>query len=457
MDRELPVDISGEAAPSSFEAQHSFGLHYQTPHFLPVRIKVSDEANEPNEPEDFYGVRIDQTDEERIEQMLSEAMNTPLDTPVPDEHDSSQDHDSSPSRNFDTTNCNIDRPDTPQSTASTITEPFPDYYESCEANVPPAADRAQEEEEEEAYNYAISKVVDEVIRFGDVDKSIYFLPFSLDTCESPTTVKGIEPVPPAVYEHVGHDGRFTEMEARKMHLCDQIQYILLKSDIKFSLRKRFTALTNMIIEMEYVFWRGKGFPRDFLPFLTPEELFKVKGFAIEIVLYACRLGSILHEEARNANRVRHLVAEIANEKDKSVLIRFRNMSQIILQHSFSNLTKPRSMEQHLLEVFYEIYTRYFYHDFMVFFNHYIQQADYIIPELADLHRISVATEDILRQGIYDYNAVAAVNLDIKDRFLQPAFAQLSEGPAIWQQCVMERQCLDESAEAAPEDEHHQRE
>ncbi|KAE8422047.1 hypothetical protein BDV36DRAFT_291859 [Aspergillus pseudocaelatus] len=120
-------------------------------------------------------VEIPHYDEERIASMLGDATHTPLD--LHEQSDSSEDHDRPLSSSSSNTSCKRsihggpDLPVTPRLVDSELdlssTEPFPDYYESCEQNA-----AVVDKDHEEAYKNAIAKVFEESVRMRELGAGI---------------------------------------------------------------------------------------------------------------------------------------------------------------------------------------------------------------------------------------------------------------------------------------------
>lgn len=210
----------------------------------------------------------------------------------------------------------------------TKSEPFPDYYESCENN-PQIIDK----EHEAAYNYAISKVVEEVIRFREVDSSITELPpldvltprvteylnslaeFEASTSEPNTSTATWEPS--------------TETQLRKITTLQDITVLLERNDLKETTRQRFTALTNLIIRMEFLLFRqnGPGPNQDELT-LNDADLWELNTMTKEMIKFLSTVENQLQSLVEDCVRVAYILCEVKGEPYVTAWTKYKQMSRV---------------------------------------------------------------------------------------------------------------------------------
>lgn len=211
-------------------------------------------------------------------------------------------------------------------TDDTKSEPFPDYYESCEKN-PQLIDK----EREEAYNYAISKVVEEVIRFREVDASITDLPSPDSQIFGMTDyISGGQGAGSSGGNTPAEEWRpASRSEIHRVASFNDMTRILSRSDLKPNLRQRFIGITNMVVRMEHLLFRQhRSMPDDLI--LTNRDLWELNVMATETVRYLSILGNKLQDLVDDAYRVAFILNEISKDKVSS-LTRYQRMAQVVME------------------------------------------------------------------------------------------------------------------------------
>lgn len=204
-------------------------------------------------------------------------------------------------------------------------EPFPDYYESCENN-PQFIDK----EREEAYNYAISKVIEEVVRFREVGPSItdlsspnsQIISTSVNSNHSASSSEGDNPTEawkPA-----------SRSEIHKVTAFNEMTRILARPDMKPNLRKRFMGITNMVIRMEYLLFNKYRPMVDGLV-VSDRDLWELNIMAMESVKYLSSLDNKLRVLIDDTYRVQCCLNALNKEEDVSLETRYQRMAQVVIQ------------------------------------------------------------------------------------------------------------------------------
>ncbi|OJJ47078.1 hypothetical protein ASPZODRAFT_166327 [Penicilliopsis zonata CBS 506.65] len=366
-------------------------------------------------------------------------------------------------------------------------EPFPDYYESCENNV-----QLMDKEHEAAYNYAISKVAEEVIRFRDIDSRVAsfpdFPPQTADPALSETpqtltvkkeavlqpemgekspgadatetaTTRGSQnqtPSPDIEEEIDSPSWLYNSIRASHLHvLLDEVRFLLANPRLKLPIRRRFTAMTNMVIRMNYIIFQQET--RVPIRFFLAEEkdLSEIKILATEIIKYLAIIDLQLQEQVDVAVRVRYILSEIEKDNDISAYTRYQRMAQVVMIH----LKKPRPLERRLLSVFLELYDEYVYTGFLRTSNRQLVLEDEEVNvDRSEVSRLLIALWDILNRVIENYELYVKSMKEMKAQFFAPALDTLQNSPEIWEESWDKHQVMiqmadrERDAEEQPEEE-----
>lgn len=318
----------------------------------------------------------------------------------------------------------------PRSTNGDVSasEPFPEYYESCEAN-----SQVVDKTQEEAYNYAISKVIEEVIRFREVDSSIAALPTPPDSqiiCakEDRKEGDGSERIP-------------TSREANKLISFQDLTQLLIDPGLKPSTQQRFMGLTNMVIRMEFLLFRKDGLKPPG-PSLTNRDLLELNIMASEIMRYLSTVDHKLRELVDIGRRVAFILSEIAKERHISTWIRYRRMTQVVIRqvqstaHGSTNnnrhLKKPRSLERRLLCAFLEFYDSHIYTVFLRSYDRHLAQET-MSSARNNLPGLLAGLWDVLNRAIEHYELYVNMMVDMRNTFFLPVMEELARCPELWQE------------------------
>ncbi|KJK61870.1 hypothetical protein P875_00086620 [Aspergillus parasiticus SU-1] len=225
--------------------------------------------------------------------------------------------------------------------------------------------------------------------------------------------------------------RLHEAEERKLNILEEMKIILRADHMKDDVQRRFTAMTDIILRMEWILFR-----RDVKPdgtrtkeFLSAPIVGEVQELVIPMVQYLAWLDKKLACELNIAKQVLHWIIQIAKDEDLDVYQRFRQMARVIIR----DLRKPRPLEKHLLAVFQDLYDAYVYGDFLDIRNRQILQEEGFHIERDNLTRLLIAGWDILNRAIENYNEIITINLDIKSRFIDPVMERLPRSYEIWEE------------------------
>ncbi|KAL4914109.1 hypothetical protein BDW62DRAFT_204935 [Aspergillus aurantiobrunneus] len=334
-------------------------------------------------------VTIDDSDGPRVEEELNEAINTPFQSPTPSEPDTGL-------------------PSHDRSSSSTVsTEPFPDF-EASEVVVPSDVYKTLEA----VYQYAMSKLAEDIQSQLEMDDSVSAIRESMFSFEeyetqppsgpSVTILEGVRPCTQA-----SHYNHFCQHhETHKIALRNKIKHILMNNEsIPERLRKRFTDISDSVIDMESLLFRSKNFPRDPIRLITVEEITIIRDYATQIVKSLSNLGSLIYREKNKADGIRHLLAAVASQPGLSAPDRFGKMSGLV-NH------------------FYDVL---FYDDFHVMYNNYLVENISYVPQcLRQTSYLLTNIYNILVQMVQDYQELCKINAEIGKRFLIPARDALSQ-------------------------------
>ncbi|KAE8408954.1 hypothetical protein BDV37DRAFT_294523 [Aspergillus pseudonomiae] len=234
--------------------------------------------------------------------------------------------------------------------------------------------------------------------------------------------------------------RLHEAEERKLNILEEMRIILRADHLKDDIQRRFTAMTNIILRMEWILFR-----RDVKPdgihakeFLSAPVVGEVQELAIPMVQYLAWLDKKLESELSISQQVLHWIIQIAKNQDLDVYQRFRQTARVII----GNLRKPRLLEKHLLAVFQDLYDTYVYSDFLNIRNRQILREEGLHIERDNLARLLIAGWDVLSRAIENYSEIITINLDLKSCFVDPIMDRLPRSYEIWEEEWKEhqRQC-----------------
>ncbi|CBF71333.1 predicted protein [Aspergillus nidulans FGSC A4] len=318
----------------------------------------------------------------------------------------------------------------PRSRSSTIsTEPFPDLDASM-SELPSLAYRAQEE----AYKHAMGKVAEEILRMNEIRDHIIAIRGPASSVEdeelarsrsSMIVLEGVRPCPEVSH----HDHFCVQQEAHKRAMHERVdQFLKGREDVPKHFGKRFSAVTSMIVHMEFILFRSKNFPRDPLNQASENDLKTVFHYTTKIIEYFSAVGGLIFRERNNAERARVLISQVAAKTGVTLLDRFKEMAAIIIQY----LKRARRSEQNFFEIFQQFFEVWLYDDFHVMYNNYlVEHMPNIPPNFQRLSYLLNATYNMLGQMIRDYEALGKINRDIGDRFIRPVVDQMARGDNLY--------------------------
>lgn len=218
--------------------------------------------------------------------------------------------------------------------AATTCEAFPDYYESCEKN-PPIVDEAHEA----AYNYAISKVVEEATRFKKIDASVTNPPV-LNAATDPV-VKGRPATPSAKQDLENPQNKATipmppirpplteaEIAERKTKLLAEMKAFIPSGKIPNDLMRRFVAMTNAVLQMEMILFPRENAASEAKNLLSAEETEKLRAMTNDMITYLSHLDNTLKKQLDTCNEVAFVMAQIAGCPRASVYERYTRMAEV---------------------------------------------------------------------------------------------------------------------------------
>ncbi|KAI9368715.1 hypothetical protein BJX61DRAFT_203731 [Aspergillus egyptiacus] len=224
-------------------------------------------------------------------------------------------------------------PQRPPSRESTLsTEPFP-AYEPCELEAPSPEYNAQAL----AYDHMLSSLAAELNRFRPIGEALTILHgpmgFAVNEARAPGQpyIFSMENIPRCP-EVSHHDHYCVEHDQKKINARAEIRSLLYPKGDRFdSLRNRFAMMANMVMAMEWMFFREKYFPSRPMDYITETDLRQVQDDGIHMVTFLSRLGLHTYQSLDTARRSFAFVAEVASEPEISVVVRFQRMAEIVIQ------------------------------------------------------------------------------------------------------------------------------
>lgn len=234
--------------------------------------------------------------------------------------------------------------------SESTTEPFPDYFESCETDPP-----IENIQQEQAYNYAISKVVEEVIRFREVDTRIATFPSfalrrSFDSSQH-TQLEAIaedqeyedisnnehKPDNNSIRTHAPnepHENRTSNTrlfidcrESDKLRVIEEMRSLLTNSNLRDHPKDCFYDLSNMVIRLEVVLFRSENVsPQEFL---SAEDTYEIRLIASSITRYLSVVDNRLKDLLFVASRVHYILGDVFRDTSVNAFIRYRRIVHVV--------------------------------------------------------------------------------------------------------------------------------
>ncbi|RAH71748.1 uncharacterized protein BO66DRAFT_436997 [Aspergillus aculeatinus CBS 121060] len=348
-------------------------------------------------------------------------------------------------------------PSIEQGEQPTTTEPFPEYFASCEQ-----ADSRADTAQEEAYKYALSKVVEAGAQAKRLDamlmSTMLFTPEW--TLPDPTTAFSNTPptstsstsnasnsnssnnrlTPPTTPTHPSRPEAQTtpklasypawalhpDLEAtteNKKNILEEMRILTNSPSLSLALRTRFITICNTILSVHTLLFRRVPIPGRHHPLdsLTQPQLHRAHHLAHTLVTDLAALHHLLYgqyEHCRSAQQtIAHIAADTAN---KNPFTRFKEMASILI----NTLPTPHPTEQRLLLITLDLYDAYLYTDY-----HRLRQWPQMLAEGRDPLRLRLTNAffrawDLLTRALECYQAVAAIHARITAHYLRPAGALL---------------------------------
>ncbi|RHZ61108.1 hypothetical protein CDV55_105907 [Aspergillus turcosus] len=334
--------------------------------------------------------------------------------------------------------------------AATTCEAFPDYYESCEKN-PPIVDKAHEA----AYNYAISKVVEEATRFKQIDASVTNPPV-LNAATDPV-VKG-RPATPSAKKALAdsHNSKkatipmppirppLTEAEIaeRKTSLLAEMREFIPSGKIPADLMRRFVAMNNAVLQMEMILFPRENAASQPKNLLSAEETEKIRAMTNDMIKYLSHLNNTLKKQLDTANEVAFVMAQIAGCPRASVYERYTRMAEVFNK----NVKKPSDPELRLLTVFLDLYDTVIYTRFLTMrFNGKLILEELLNKQRAELSQLLGSLWDIHNHVIENYQKIINCMVHMKRDIVAPVYEEMTQSKELW---IERWNCTGERAGAA---------
>ncbi|KAH1488562.1 hypothetical protein LV164_003285 [Aspergillus fumigatus] len=323
------------------------------------------------------------------------------------------------------------------SSAATTCEAFPDYYESCEKN-PPIVDKAHEA----AYNYAISKVVEEATRFKKIDTNVTNPPV-LNAATDPV-VKGRSATPSAkkalgTFQTSKHSSTVpmppirpslteTEIAERKTKLLAEMKAFIPSGNIPADLMRRFVAMTNAVLQMEMILFPRENTAGQPKNLLSAQETEKIRAMTSDMIQYLTHLNNTVKKQVDKANEVAFVMAQIAGCPQASVYERYTRMAEVFNK----NTKKPSDQELRLLTVFLDLYDTVIYTRFLTLrFNGELIIEEILNKQCAQLSQLLGSLWDIHNHVIENYQKIINCMVHMKRNIVAPVYEEMTRSKELW--------------------------
>ncbi|EAW19635.1 uncharacterized protein NFIA_027090 [Aspergillus fischeri NRRL 181] len=323
------------------------------------------------------------------------------------------------------------------SSAATTCEAFPDYYESCEKN-PPIVDKAHEA----AYNYAISKVVEEATRFKKIDANVTNPPVlnaatdpvvkgrsatpsakkalgTSQTSKNSSTVP-MPPIRPPLTE--------AEIAERKTKLLAEMKAFIPSGNIPADLMRRFVAMTNAVLQMEMILFPRENTACQPKNLLSAQETGKIRAMTSDMIQYLTHLNNTVKKQVEKANEVAFVMAQIAGCPQASVYERYTRMAEVFNK----NTKKPSDQELRLLTVFLDLYDTVIYTRFLTMrFNGELILEEILNKQRAQLSQLLGSLWDIHNHVIENYQKIINCMVHMKRNIVAPIYEEMTRSKELW--------------------------
>ncbi|PYI27405.1 hypothetical protein BP00DRAFT_450251, partial [Aspergillus indologenus CBS 114.80] len=335
---------------------------------------------------------------------------------------------------------NIERDEQPSTN-----EPFPDYFASCEQ-----ADSRADTAQEEAYKYALSKVVEAGAQaqrldamltsmtlftpewtFPDPTTAFSNTPPTSNTSNTPSThstssSNRLTPPPTpqlSTYPTWPLHPDLENTTTNKQNILEEMRILTNSPTLSLPLRNRFITMSNTILSAHTLLFRRVPIPGRHHPLdsLTPPQVHRALHLAHTLVTDLAALHHLLHGQYEHSRGAQQTIAHIAADTtNKNPFTRFREMASIVI----NTLPTPHPTEQRLLLILLDLYDAYLYTDY-----HRLRQWPQMLAEGRDPGRLRLTNAffrawDLLTRALECYQAIAAVHADLIREFLRPTGALL---------------------------------
>ncbi|RWQ98173.1 hypothetical protein C8Q69DRAFT_457989 [Paecilomyces variotii] len=289
-------------------------------------------------------------------------------------------------------------------------------------------------EQEEAYNRAISKVVEEVIRFREIDARIATLSSSMyDATRASNEAQGY----PFAVRHWGSQSteaidttaaETVENNDETRGIVDEIRVSLANPDLKESTREYFIAMTDMVLHMNMLLFPTPAIPVYPTEHLTDLILVRATNIALHLTEYLLVMKKQLKGHIDNAKKVDRTLSRDMRDRSIQTHVAFRHVLHVVKKY----LNPPDPLEKRLLSLFFELYDTYVYSAFLNM-RPLLQTEVELADEKRELSRVLVSLWDVINQDIEKYDEYDNRAKAIKCRYIDALGAKLkNESPEAWQ-------------------------
>ncbi|RAL08571.1 uncharacterized protein BO97DRAFT_460370 [Aspergillus homomorphus CBS 101889] len=317
------------------------------------------------------------------------------------------------------------------------TEPFPEYFSSCEQE-----DSHVDDAQEEAYRYALSKVVEAVkagARSIKLDPTYMTARLLTTEWELPSSDTGPETAPASPrdettepqldnYPSLALCAGLKVSEENKKNILEEMRILTNSASLSLPLRRRFITMCNEILRIHILLFRRATIPGHPIDTITTRQFHRAQQLSSKLVAHLSALDQLLQTQHEQCHSAQQRIMHISTDQAQTPIARFKTIATILI----NTLPPPRQTEQRLLLILLDLYDAYLYTDY-----HHLRQWPQMLTEGENPARLSLTNTffrawNLLTGAIERYQAIAAAHADLTHCFIRPGYSRLApEAPRIW--------------------------
>ncbi|GAD94515.1 hypothetical protein ANI_1_1570064 [Paecilomyces variotii No. 5] len=319
-------------------------------------------------------------------------------------------------------------------------EAFPDYNESCGQ-----FDRGDMsmlllvKEQEEAYNLALSKVGEEILRYRHVDTRIDTVASRMSDSnqglihaqEHPFAVRHWSPQPNEAVETADNSD-----ETRGVY--DELREALVHPGLKESTREYFIAMTEMVLSINVLLFPTPTIPAYPTEHLTDLKLVRATNIALHLTEYLLVMKKQLKAHIENVRKVDRSLFRDTRDGRIPTPVMLSHVINVVRKY----LNPPDQLEKNLLSLFFELYDTYVYSAFLNM-RPLLQTEIDLADEKRELARVLVSLWDVINQDMGKFTEYENRANAIKHRYIDVYSEKLkAESSEMWQEFWVKQRARD---------------